>query len=303
MNNFLCELSAKEVPCLFQSVLSIHYEEFDYDEEDKDIFYENRAQMYEALRQQLQSLKPHPAYQGPFEVVETRTQSSAMEWRKIRALHCSAQPSHQIAHFQSESAKMNFLRSHLWGIGLVTTKGMAYGKRKEPIARKAYADAQLQADGTSSVEECGLYLNTEFVGLSCSPDGIKKSAFENDTLLEIKCLYNIRKEDPEKFDEVLPRKKLSSFCLQRNCKGDIILKKNHAYYDQIQLSMGLMDLDKCDFVVWTEANFVTLHVPFDEERWLVLKKALTHFHKEYLVPEYFAMKTPRELKPVHLPLH
>lgn len=195
---------------------------------------------------------------------------------------------------------MNFLRKHLWGIDRITTKAMAFGKKNEAVARAEYAKEQIKLDPTAIVEECGLCLNTNFIGLSCSPDGIKKSAKTSNTLLEIKCIYSMRHQDPNKFDELLPKKKLSAFCLQRDYNGDIVLKSNHAYYDQVQFSMGLLGLDKCDFFVWTTVKFLTVHIPFDAERWLDLKEKLTLFHKEYLVPEYFAMKTPRKLKPEHV---
>lgn len=301
-NNFLTALAYKDKPCLFQTLLSYQYEDFDYDDEEIAIFRQKRVQLYEALQHQIEDLKPSPQHQGAFEVKGTKSQSSTQEWSKIRALHCSAQPSHQIAHFQSDSARMNFLRNHLWAINPITTMAMTFGKKNESAARRKYAEEQLDEDATAEVEESGLYLNTNFVGLSCSPDGIKTSAMHihPKILLEIKCIYSLRGQDLFKFDEILTPKQLKSFCLERTSTGEIELKPNHAYYDQIQFSMGIMNLPECDFFVWTDQSTITVTVPFNENRWMELKQKLEAFHLKYLVPEYFAMRTPRELHPIRI---
>lgn len=195
-NDFLNAISFKESPPLFASLLSFHYDAFSYSEEEKGIFREKRLQMYDALKDQMNEMKPTPQHKGAFEVVGTRGQNSTKEWKRIRALHCSAQPSHEILHFKTESAEMHFLQRHLWGMKRVETPSMTFGTQHEE-ARRSYAGQQKKSDTTAAVETCGLCLDTDLIGLSCSPDGIKKSQVHTYPciLLEIKCLFSLKDHD------------------------------------------------------------------------------------------------------------
>lgn len=299
-NDFLCSLSYKERDCMFQRIMVVTYTDFTLEESDLMLLRSRRDHFYDALKREIAACNVSGVI-GPFEVEGTKNQSSTEKWRKMRALCCSAQPSRTVSKFKTETAKMNHLRHHLWGMDAVTTKGMAYGTRYESTARRKYEEEQKEKDPTAVVEVCGLFMHTELAGLSCSPDGIRTSqCCPTRKLLEIKILYNLRKEDPNQFDTHLPKKKLSSFCLKREDNGNIALKTNHPYYDQVQFSMGLLGLQECDFFVWTPKNHLTLSIPFNEERWKELRESSEKFHWQYLAPEYFAMKTPRKLNPVKL---
>ena len=47
----------------------------------------------------------------------------------------------------------------------------------------------------------------------------------------------------------------TDFCMTKQ-NGKWILKRNHAYHYQIQLQLEVCKLSYCDFVVWTEKEFV-----------------------------------------------
>ena len=66
------------------------------------------------------------------------------------------------------------------------------------------------------------------------------------------------------------------------------------------MEMALTESTKCYFVVWSKKGIVCLVIPFDQERWDLIRKSLTAFHWEYMAPDYFAMRTPRKLEPVQL---
>lgn len=303
-NDFLSALHYKDKPSLFQNLLKFQYEEYEFDANDKKILKMQREQLYISLTQQLKDLKPYPLYSGAFEVAGTTGQSETETWQTIRALHCSAQPSREIANFKKETAKMNFLRKHLWRMKTFENDPdpIAYGKKHEDEARNAYAQRQRQIDPSAVVEKCGLYLHTDLVGFSCSPDGIKTSSLHPfpKKLLEIKAIYSLKDKDITQFESILPKEKLSDFCLKRNSEGKFVLRNIHQYYDQVQFSMGLLNIPECDLFLWTEKSSLTVPVPFDNDRWLSLNKSLFNFHWQYLVPEYFAQRTPRNLVPLCL---
>ena len=44
-----------------------------------------------------------------------------------------------------------------------------------------------------------------------------------------------------------------NFCLE-NVDGSLLLKRNHAYYYQIQLQMKICEVEYCDFVFWGDES-------------------------------------------------
>lgn len=48
---------------------------------------------------------------------------------------------------------------------------------------------------------------------------------------------------------------------------DYTLKQKHSYYAQIQLGMALLNLDKCEFIVYfsKEQNYLQISVPFNPD--------------------------------------
>lgn len=299
INRFLCDLSYKE--CHWSLLMKIHYEDGDYSDEDLYQFYpERRDQFYESLEDLINRLKPNPNHEGPFEVRGTRGQSANDLWGSLRSVHATASTCRKVTHFRTDSAKMNHLRSHMWKIDRVLTKAMAYGIRNEAQARNAYMIKMQEIDPTVQVQETGLFLNTQLKGLSCSPDGLVNSEYGEPVLLEIKCPYSLKNIDPNDFEEQLPLKKRRKFCLMRNDQGEIKLKVEHDYYDQVQMCMGMTNVEHCDFVVWTPKGMVITRIPFNKLRWERIKDGLLKFHRTYQVPEYFLMRTPRGLLPLAL---
>ena len=55
-----------------------------------------------------------------------------------------------------------------------------------------------------------------------------------------------------------------NFCLE-NVDGSISLKRNHAYYYQIQLQMKICEVEYCDFVVWGDESVFYERILIDTE--------------------------------------
>ena len=89
-------------------------------------------------------------------------------------------------------------------------------------------------------------------------------------------------------------KQVKAFCLQKTADG-LALKKNHAYYYQVQLQMGVCEVQWGYFVVWTPLGLYTEKIVFDATFFSAIVAKLTNFHCHYLLPEFFFMKLPRRL--------
>lgn len=116
-------------------------------------------------------------------------------------------------------------------------------------------------------------------------------------VVEVKCPFLLADVRVEDFDTVLNKQQLSNFCLERTSDGSVRLKRHHMYYFQVQMQMGVLAVEWCDFMVWSKMSFVLERVKFDPVFWTALKRSLIDFHHQYLAPEYFEMRLPRALLP------
>jgi len=82
--------------------------------------------------------------------------------------------------------------------------------------------------------------------------------------------------------------------------GEIQLKRNHDHYYQVQMQMDVMRMDLCDYLVWTRKGMLIVTVPYDEDFWAPKRLELICRHNAFLVPEYFLMRSPRNLSIVEL---
>ena len=90
-----------------------------------------------------------------------------------------------------------------------------------------------------------LCVHPDFPYLGASPDGVVECDCCGRGVIEIKCPFSCRERSFSKASEDSP-----SFCLGTNEDGQFQLKKNHAYYYQVQLQMKLCDLNYADFIIW-----------------------------------------------------
>jgi hypothetical protein len=282
--------------------MAIVYTDFDFPDDYLHLVVENLVEQFQiAFDNFVEDFKPTKEHSGSFEIQSTRGQSESELWHIIRMICLSASVCHRVCKMKSANSIKNFLRQHLWGLDKVMTKAMRYGNEKESSARQAYIEMKQKEDPFVYVEVPGTCMHTEYKGLSCSLDGIVCSQNTHPKGLEIKCPYSLRNKNINAFEKHLSRTKLKSFCLSRQNDNKIILKENHPYYDQLQMQMGIMGYSETDFFVWSKEGHVCVTVSFNEERWKSIAAGLTDFRLKILIPEYFTMKTPRNLNPISLP--
>ena len=116
-----------------------------------------------------------------------------------------------------------------------------WGCQHEIDARNSYAAKQQQTHEGLSVEDSGLCINTAYPHLGASADAVVSCKCCGKGVVEIKCPFCAKNESIT--EETV-------HCLE-NVNGEIHLKKDHAYYYQVQMQLFLYDVTYCDFVVWT----------------------------------------------------
>ena len=128
--------------------------------------------------------------------------------------------------------------------------------------------------------DAGLRISVEYPFLAASPDKLFTCACHGNAVVEVKCPFKHRmrsvidaaKEDPD-------------FCLAIDKDGKLFLRKNHAYFYQIQLQMLVTRVKMCYFVVYTtlDLQYFAVHIDEDFSDSLVAKSKL--FILNVILPE------------------
>lgn len=172
-----------------------------------------------------------------------------------------------------------------------------YGTLMEPRARKQYTKLMLKKDPHLVIEETGLWVKKSIPYLGCSPDAVVKKNGKIIRIVEIKCPYILRDVHPKRFAGRLTQTQLQNFPLKHKSNGKVAIRKHHAYYYQVQMQMDVMKVKVCDFFMWSKNGCVRLEIPYDPSFWLPKRDTLDLKHRGLLMPEYFLMRTPRNLEP------
>ncbi|XP_060785079.1 uncharacterized protein LOC132891482 isoform X2 [Neoarius graeffei] len=175
---------------------------------------------------------------------ETRKQSSNKMWFQQRAGRITA----SVFKAAARTSPANPSRSLIMRICYpqnyeFSTAATRWGCSHEETAREKYVKHYSQCHRDFTVQECGLFLSKEYPYLGASPDGIVECTCCGKGCVEIKCPCCVKDEDMDVSEK-------STFCLGKDDEGNLFLKKDHAYYFQIQSQMNILNFQYCDFIFW-----------------------------------------------------
>ena len=190
--------------------------------------------------------------------LKTREQSGSKVWFQQRAGRITAsklkssistditQPSKSLIRgiCYPESNQFRF-RATVWGC------------EHEKVALESY----IKKSGHHTdivVSESGLVIDVSYPHMGASPDGIVTCVCCGRGVIEIKCPYSCRDKT---FLEATGEK---HFFLEL-VDGKQQLKRNHAYYYQVQAQMKFCQCLYCDFVVWSEEDIIIERIVPDME--------------------------------------
>lgn len=151
-----------------------------------------------------------------------------------------------------------------------------WGKRKEPVARKAYISAMTAKHEQFVCRSSGLHISTKKPYLAASPDGLISCECCDDGVLEIKCPYSAGC-----VSDVLKQK---SGCLE-SCGDSVQLKRSHMYFYQVQLQLLVCERQWCDFVLWTPSDILIERISIDASFCKELEQKSKAFFEQVLLPQ------------------
>ena len=122
-----------------------------------------------------------------------------------------------------------------------------------------------------AVSKTGVWLDDSGI-LGASPDGLIGA----DVLLDVKCPYSLRNETVH---EGLKQKQF--FLME--CKDSLFLRKDHAYWHQVQGQLHLANRRICYFVIWTKRDMKILKIS-KEVAWSKNLETLRQFNFDHIFP-------------------
>ena len=124
----------------------------------------------------------------------------------------------------------------------------------------------------------GLFIDPEKPYLGASPDSIVVCKCCGKRVLEVKCPMCVR--------DGLPDDDHKTFCMTKlDDQQTWVLKRNHAYYFQVQLQMAVCKVKYCDFVVWNEKGFILERIAYDKELYETHVNSVKHLFIYGILPE------------------
>ena len=178
-------------------------------------------------------------YNESMELCRETMRQCSERWRHARSVRITASECYGL-YTACGNWDKKFERANVKFGGCKATR---FGTKHEPIARDMF-----RCITGHKVHQCGLVVPPMTPWLACSPDGIVETGNAL-RLLEIKCPALC--ESTDLMTNVCARK-LPYLQLEGE---NLILKSKHKYYAQVQLSMTLLDIDACDFVVFDKAAY------------------------------------------------
>lgn len=192
-------------------------------------------------------------------------------WKEERRLRITASQCYSLYTY-TKNKKPDWNKKILNYINPKAFKSFAtdYGKNSEKKAFEAY-----QFQTGYKVSNMGLVINPSASWLACSPDGID---IKRNVLVEIKCPVLGASTN---LIDLLP--KLKTFLFLSN--DQYFLKPNHIYYGQVQLSMFILNIEKCDFLIYSQMEDKCAIIPVAKDEIFLQKliPALKYVYETYVL--------------------
>ncbi|XP_067941880.1 uncharacterized protein [Watersipora subatra] len=188
--------------------------------------------------------------QVAFVEAETRDRSKCKNWLKYRVGRITASNTYKVVHTSTKTSSKSVYKSICQPVQ-VSSAATEWGK-KEPLAKKNYLSLVQSKHQGFTILESGLMLNPDYPEFGATPDGLISCSCCGSEVLEIKLSSSMRFSS----DIVMP--------YLVNGK----LKRESAYYYQVQTQLFLTDRQYCDFFVWSPFGTRMKRVHQDKELWV-----------------------------------
>ncbi|KAH7979717.1 hypothetical protein HPB49_010687 [Dermacentor silvarum] len=172
----------------------------------------------------------------------TRGQSASPTWFAFRAGRVTASTAHAACRTTLTQPSVSLVKKICYPEeSKFSSPATNWGLRKEDIARNQYVAEASSQHKEFVCNKSGLHISSHEPHMAASPDGLISCACCQDGVLEIKCPYSAAC-----VKDVVTQK---SGCLEVAASDNTLkLKRQHAYYTQIQMQLFVCQRSYCDFL-------------------------------------------------------
>lgn len=207
--------------------------------------------------------------------LDTRGQANVKEWFNFRAGRVTASRVKAVCRTPIDKPSPSLIKDICYpSARRFSTAATSWGCSHEKDARDKYIDAMRCNHENFFWQDSGFVINPDYPYMGATPDGVAKCQCCGDILVEIKCPYCARNSTLSD----------SVSCLANN-DGKLSLKRDHAYYYQVQCQLLVCGLEFCDFVVWTSQDFFCERIQINQQFCDDMLSKVVPFVKKALLPE------------------
>lgn len=186
--------------------------------------------------------------------LDTRTQANCKQWFRLRAGRITASKIKAACRTSLDKPSLSLVKDICYPMTKsFSNSATQWGCQHEKTAREQYKKEMEELHENFEIRDSGLVINPKYPFLGASPDAVASCHCCGEIVVEIKCPYCRR--DKSISDEI--------DCLEK-IDGQLRLKRCHEYYYQVQCQLLVTNTECCDFVVWTEKDFFTERICFEE---------------------------------------
>ncbi|KAK4881734.1 hypothetical protein RN001_005053 [Aquatica leii] len=236
---------------------------------EEDVFLKKRQEFL----QQLQHVDKKDIFNN------TILQSNCDTWKRERQKRITASNFGKICKLRKTTSTAKTVSSLLYS-SFMGSQATTFGLEKESIAI-----ALFEKKTGKTVNKSGLVIDDNLPYLACSPDGL----IDNHAIIEIKS--SLKSGNLSPVDAVLQKK--IDYCFFDN--GNVVLKRNHNYFFQIQGLLHITKRDVCYFVIYTNGGLHVEEIVRDDTFWIrKMEKRLVDFYLNSLLPELVDPRRSRQ---------
>lgn len=210
----------------------------------------------------------------------TKNQSKSREWYNQRSGRVTASRFKNVCKTSITKPSLSLIKIICYPVlHNFKSKATNWGIIHEDDAVRDYINNQRLIHENFIFEKCGLLINPSFPQFGASPDGISSCSCCGRGTVEVKCPYILRNGED-----------IQSYAANKNAcltfvDDNIILKRNHAYFYQVQMQMKIANLNFSDFIVWSPKEFFIERIYFNEDFWACEYPKAAEFHQKVILPE------------------
>ena len=209
----------------------------------------------------------------------TRKQTTNRLWFRFRSGRVTASRMKAICHTNAAKPSEHLVKAVCYPEGRkLHTEATKWGCSHEKNALDAFTEQMIRTHDNVRVRCSGFVISAAHPYIGASPDAIVTCDCCGSSPVEVKCPFC-------KKDNIIHEITDKNFCLQKDVNGVLKLSKTHAYWYQVQTQMGVCEMERAYFVVWTEKDMHVEEVFFDEQKWLEMCVKAKHIFETAILPE------------------